>query len=180
MAENAARLHAALQDQPASLLDYADALERSAGERICLIVDQFEETFTLARPTQPAEHSAFLAALTCATRRNDNEAVKAVLGLRSDFQTNLQADREAAELVGALDGEPTILLRPLTPVELEEVIRGPLADRRLNVVLEDGLLAQLLSDMARNADALPLLEFALTELWAGIRIDCSSRSLSRS
>jgi energy-coupling factor transporter ATP-binding protein EcfA2 len=180
LAENAAKLHAALQDQPASLLDYADALERSAGERICLIVDQFEETFTLARPTQPAEHSAFLAALTCATRRNDNEAVKAVLGLRSDFQTNLQADREAAELVGALDGEPTILLRPLTPVELEGVIRGPLAESRLNVVLEDGLLSQLLSDLARNADALPLLEFALSQLWANIRIDRGTRSLSRS
>ena len=59
-------------------------------------------------------------------------------------------------------------------MELEEVIRGPLVPARLDVAVEDGLLSQILSDLARNSDALPLLEFVLTELWVRIAsIQCA-------
>jgi hypothetical protein len=105
-------------------------------------------------------------------------AAKAVLALRSDFQTMLQSASAAAGLIAALDGDPTVLLRPLTPPELEQLIRGPLAAARLDVAMDDGLLAQMLNDIARDADALPLLEFALTELWAEMLIDRDGRSLA--
>ena len=178
-AKEAGVLHAALIDRPDCLLDYAEALHQSDGERLCLIVDQLEETFTLARSASPAEHRAFLAALTAVARQSAPITSQAVLGLRSDFQTDLLADRDAADLVAALDGEPTVQLRALRPVELEAVIRGPLSQTRLDVDLEDGLLTQIVSDLT-NADALPLLEFALTQLWAGMTIDRRGRRLGRS
>lgn len=168
-----------LTSDPDLLPVYARTLQDADGARLCLIVDQFEETFTLAEPVQPEEHRAFLATLTGLATQQAPAAAKVVSALRSDFQTMLQSEPAAAELVRALDGDPTVLLRPLVPAELEQVIRGPLAADRLDVTLDDGLLAQLLHDIARNADALPLLEFALTELWAGIRIDRAGRSLSR-
>ena len=89
------------------MLDYAEALHESCGKSICLIVDQFEETFTLAKPG-PAEYEAFLAALVGVTRQRESFALKAVLGMRVDFQANLQGNREAPELVEALDGDPTV------------------------------------------------------------------------
>ena len=178
-AERAIDLRDKLMGEPDRLAGYARALRSKEGIGLCVLVDQFEETFTLAQPSCPGEHGAFLAALTSLTRQPEPVAAKAVLALRSDFQTMLQAEPAAAELVRALDGEPTVLLRPLMPAELAKVIRGPLAADRLDVALDDGLLAQLLHDITRNADALPLLEFALTELWAGIGIDRAGRSLSR-
>jgi hypothetical protein len=91
----------------------------------------------------------------------------------------LQSDSRTAELVGALDGDPTVMLRPLTAQERERVILGPLDHGHLDVQLDNGLLAQLLDDVTSNPDALPLLEFALAILWAKMRIDGESRILSR-
>ena len=178
LVDRSVELTSKLTSDPDRLSAYARTLQDADGTRLCLIVDQFEETFTLAEPARPDEHTAFLALLTGLATQRAPAAAKVVLALRSDFQTMLQSASAAAGLIAALDGDPTVLLRPLTPPELEQVIRGPLAADRLDVALDDGLLAQLLHDITRNADALPLLEFALTELWARIGIDRAGRSLS--
>ena len=68
----------------------------------------------------------------------------------------------------------------MKPADLAQVIRGPFGPGRLDVALDDELFSQLLSDLASNADALPLLEFVLAELWGGMEIDRRGRSLSRS
>ena len=133
-----------LTSDPDRLSAYARTLQDANGARLCIIVDQFEETFTLAQPAHPDEHRRLPGRAHQLGNRQRPAAAKAVLALRSDFQTMLQSDSAAAGLIAALDGDPTVLLRPLTPPELEQVIRGPLAAARLDVAMDDGLLAQLL------------------------------------
>jgi energy-coupling factor transporter ATP-binding protein EcfA2 len=165
----------ALLANPARLVDYANSFQKTDGCGICLIVDQFEETFTLARVESNDEHNALLAALANIGRQSEKQAIKAVLGMRSDFQTLLQADDAATGIIKAVDGDPTILLRHLDSSERQRVIQGPLD--RLEVSLEDGLLGRLIDD-ANKPDALPLLEFVLAALWEQLRIDNQGRYLT--
>src|SRR5271165_1002254 len=166
----------ALLADPARLVRYAEALRATAQSRICLVIDQFEETFTLARTANAEQHSALLAGLAFIGSQGEQPPIKAVLGMRSDFQTLLLADDAATGLIKAIDGNPTIMLRRLDPGERESVIRGPLD--HLEVSLEDGLLGRLMDEIANNPDALPLLEFALTSLWPRLRIDGQRRYLT--
>jgi hypothetical protein len=169
------RRREALLADPARLVSYARSFRATGRCRICLVIDQFEETFTLARSMNPAEHNAVLAGLACIGRQAE-PSLKAILGMRSDFQTLLQADDAATELIDAVNGDPTIMLRRLDPRERERVIRGPLD--RLEVSIEDGLLGRMVDDIANNPDALPLLEFALASLWRLLRIDGRRRFLT--
>src|SRR5271166_5601948 len=165
-----------LLEDPSQLLNYAVSFQEIDHRQVCLVVDQFEETFTLAQVAHPEQHKALLAGLAMIGGHSKNPAIRAVLGMRSDFQTLLQADDAATGLIKAIDGDPTILLRRLDPGERQRVIQGPLD--RLEVSLEDGLLGRLIDDIANNPDALPLLEFALSALWARLRIDGRGRYLT--
>jgi hypothetical protein len=168
----------ALLKDPTRLLAYGETCRRVTGRGLCLVVDQLEETFTLAKPANPAQHRALMGTLAALAESREPVDVKAVLGLRSDFQTLLQSDEDAAALVDAVNGAPPLLLRPMVPAEREHVILGPLSRDRLDVALEDGLLDQIMGDIAHNADALPLLEFALAELWQHLTIDEQGRRLT--
>jgi hypothetical protein len=169
------RRQKALLADPAKLMSYAEAFRTTSGCRICLVVDQFEETFTLASSANPKQHNVLLAALANIGRQSKQPAIKAVLSMRLDFFSLLQDDA-ATELIKEIDGDPTITLRRLDPEELQRVIQGPLD--LLDVSLEAGLLGRLIHDIANNPDALPLLEFGLSALWARLQVDGQERRLT--
>src|SRR5262249_20859855 len=52
---------------------------------------------------------------------------------------------------------------PMTPAELREAIKRPAF--RVGCEAEPGLTERLLADVQRQSGALPLLQFALTEVW---------------
>ena len=54
-------------------------------------------------------------------------------------------------------------LLPLSAKELEQAVRNPA--ERVHVTFEDGLVAQIVSEMTYQAGALPLLQYGLTELF---------------
>jgi hypothetical protein len=166
-----------LLNDPSLLVTYADNYA-TQDLGLCIFIDQFEETFTLAQAANPEQHTALLSALGCVARQPGAPSIKALLAMRSDFQTLLQSSEMSAELIDAVYGKPTIMLRPLRPEERELVILGPLDRHRLDVRLEDGLLGRLTEDIAHNPDALPLLEFALSELWSRLKIDDRRRELT--
>ncbi len=178
LADEAAKLQEALNKQPTRLLAYGEACYQATGCGLCIVVDQFEETFTLARPTNPDQHRALLAALANLANQRDSVSIRAVLGLRSDFQSLLQSDEAVASLVDAVNGEPTVMLRAMVAAERERAILGPIDTAHLDVGLDNGLLGQIMDEIANNPDALPLLEFALTELWQRIEIDTDGRRLT--
>jgi hypothetical protein len=80
--------------------------------------------------------------------------------MRADFLANALSDRPFADLLQ----EGDFKLGPMNAEELREVIEKPAAAR--GVSFESGLVERILEDVEAEPGVLPLLEFALTELWA--------------
>ena len=130
-------------------------------ERLVLVVDQFEQVFTLnPGPGGEAARQAFVTALCSAAEnpvgpRQDSPAL-VVLAVRGDFW-----DRCAAvpELVGAMqDGQ--FAVGPMTESELRVAITGPAtaAGLRIDPALTDVILGDLrVAGGDRSAGVLPLL-----------------------
>lgn len=131
------------------------ALEKSRGtNRLLVVVDQFEELFTLS--SEPSRRPFVESLLTAASELPVNLAV----ALRADFY-----DR-AISLSRALSDHlerSQINLGPMGRDELSRAIRIP-ADR-VGLTFEQGLVDRILDDVGEEPGNLPLLEFALTELW---------------
>lgn len=127
------------------------------GARALLVVDQFEEVFTLCADRQ--ERRRFVAALLDAARGEGRRAT-VVLGVRADFLAHLSQD---AALLDALHDEAHLLVGPLTGAELREVVTRPAA--RAGIGVEPDLVGALLADAADEPGALPLVSHALLETW---------------
>ncbi len=124
--------------------------------RLLLVVDQFEELFTLSeeRYRQP-----FVESLIAAATRTDS-LVTVVLTLRADFYG--QAIGLSRELSDCIQ-QGLVNLGPMTRDELRQAIEEPA--QRVGLSFEPGLVARLLDDVVGRPGNLPLLEFALKELW---------------
>ncbi|WP_433378850.1 hypothetical protein [Dactylosporangium sp. CA-152071] len=125
--------------------------------RALLVVDQFEEVFTLC--ADPDERRTFIAALLDAARGEDRRTT-VVLGVRADFLAHLSRH---ADLVDALRDEAQLLVGPVTGGELREIITRPAALAGLSV--EPDLVTTVLADAADEPGALPLVSHALLETW---------------
>ena len=139
-----------------SLQDVLDTfVETTPVQKLLLVVDQFEELYTQCQNDR--EQQIFLARLLqCA--QADNIAV--VLTLRSDFLGQVLADRPFADALQ----QGTFLLGAMNRSELQAAIAQPAA--LLEVAFEEGLTERMLQAVSASASNLPLLEFALQELWA--------------
>jgi WD40 repeat protein len=122
---------------------------------IVLIVDQFEECFTMS---SEAQQTAFIDCLTELIKTIPN--LQIVMGMRSDFRGRL---REYPEFkitskinVGHLNRE-----------EIQEAIEKPA--EFVGLVIEDTLKQQLIFDVEDYPGSLPLLQYTLTELWQEAR-----------
>ncbi|MET9731121.1 helix-turn-helix domain-containing protein [Streptomyces sp. NPDC006458] len=127
--------------------------------RPVLIVDQFEELFTLC--AREPERRAFVRLLTALAAPPDEGAL-VVLGVRADFSGNCLELPELAEVF--TDG--LFVLPPMTPDELRASITRPA--ELAGLPLEPGLVPLLLRDAGRPAHipaALPLVSHALLATW---------------
>ncbi|MFJ4091283.1 helix-turn-helix domain-containing protein [Kitasatospora sp. NPDC089913] len=116
-----------------------------AGSGLALVVDQFEETFTLC--TDEQERRTFVRSLCAlATAR---PATLVVLGVRADFCGRCL---EHPELVPVID-QGLFALGPMTTAELRESITFPAAEAGLR--LEPGLVEVLLRDLGTHATGSP-------------------------
>ncbi|MCM1969757.1 DNA-binding protein [Streptomyces sp. G1] len=120
-----------------------------------LIVDQFEEVFTLC--TDPDERRDFLAALLAA--RHPGSRIRVVLAVRADFYANCLAHPALAEAARAA----ALPVGPLTAQEMRGAIVRPAAAAGLTV--ERALTARLVEEVTREPGSLPLLSHALLETW---------------
>ncbi|MGA6173764.1 hypothetical protein ACPEIF_26365 [Streptomyces sp. NPDC012600] len=116
-----------------------------------VLVDQFEEVFTLCRDR--GERAEFIELLTGARAR-------VVIAVRSDFYGRC-AEHEA--LAAALSPATTLLLGPMTPEQLRQAIVGPAVAERL--IVERELTARIVADVADEPGGLPLMSHALLEIW---------------
>lgn len=124
--------------------------------RLLLVIDQFEELFTLVEDEEVRRR--FLAQLV-PLLDDPHRRIVVVVTLRSDFYSQPLAYPE----FGARLGDGVINTVPLLPDELESAAQQPAA--QVNVSLQPALLSVLLADVAGQPGALPLFQFALTELF---------------
>ena len=142
-----------LDSSSRGLLDAADVVLQPRAE-LTLLVDQFEETFTLAEDEH--ERESFLDCLRVAVVDPDSR-VRIVVTMRADFYDRPLLYPRFGELFAAR----TEAVSPMTPDELEEAIRRPA--EAVGVKVEPGLLAEMIADVAHQPGALPLVQYALTE-----------------
>lgn len=124
--------------------------------RVLLIADQFEELYTLCEDEKVRRH--FLdTLLTCFKCCESNEVL--VTTMRADFLGNALSYRPLADVWQNAD----IKLGSMNRKELLQVIENPAS--KLGVTFEAGLVERFLDDIDSEPGNLPLLEFALTQLW---------------
>jgi len=124
--------------------------------RLVLVVDQFEETFTLC--AGDAERSDFVEALTDAANRWP-ENVAVILAIRADYYGHCAPYPDLAKALAANH----VLVGPLTREELRRAIELPA--RRAGLRVESALADALVEEVSDEPGGLPLLSTALVELW---------------
>jgi WD40 repeat protein/serine/threonine protein kinase len=123
---------------------------------LVLVIDQFEELFTLVPDEK--RRNAFMQALTDAVV-DPSSRVRVVITLRADFY-----DRPLLHpTFGDLLARRTEAVTPMHSEELERAIVGPAEST--GVSFEPGLIAAIMNDVADQPGSLPLLQYALTELF---------------
>ncbi|MEV0756503.1 hypothetical protein [Streptosporangium sp. NPDC050280] len=157
MSVSASSLHAGLTAGHANArLDVGQLLEgRPRSARAVIVVDQFEEVFTLCGDER--ERVTFLDWLLAAADGGDRARV--VLGVRADFYARCA---EHPPLVAALR-DRQLLIGPMDEDDLRQVITGPAARAGLRV--DRALVEAILGDCRTEPGALPLLSHALLETW---------------
>ncbi|MFN3761904.1 MAG: trypsin-like peptidase domain-containing protein, partial [Anaerolineae bacterium] len=134
-------------------------LEKGGQEHLLVVVDQWEELYTLSpEDVRRPFVDLWLHPLTSAPL-HPSTPLHLLLTLRADFMGQALAYRPLAD---ALDGR-TLLLGPMNRGELERAVVRPAENQ--GVKFEDGLVARILDDVGDEPGNLPLLEFALTQLW---------------
>lgn len=162
----AALLHVA-DGAPAGLLEQLEKDERGLLRTVkqiladnesefVLVVDQLEEVFTLVE--DEGRRTQFLALLERAVT-DPHARLRVVVTLRADFYDRPLLYSGFAELLR----DYVEALVPLKAEEFERAIAGPA--ERVGARFEPGLLSELVTDVADEPGALPLLQYALTELY---------------
>jgi WD40 repeat protein/DNA-binding SARP family transcriptional activator len=130
--------------------------------QLLLIVDQFEELYTLGLEEETCERflDVLLQLISPAPVPSTSPScLHLVLTLRADFMGCALAYRPFADALQDAD----VKLGPMTRGDLRRAILKPAEGQ--GVTFQAGLVERILDDVGGRAGNLPLLEFALTQLW---------------
>ncbi len=126
---------------------------------LVLLIDQFEEVYTLCE--NAADGTAFIDNLITAVQSKPGLLV--ILTLRSDF---LGATQRHGLLNQIIANQP-VIVPMMSEAELREAIAKPA--EQAGHALDLATVALLVEQAAGREGALPLLQFALSAVWAGLR-----------
>jgi hypothetical protein len=132
-----------------------DVLEARGGDRLLLVVDQFEEIL-IAADEESAQVADVLAHCLAPASR-----LAVLSALRADFLGRALQHRGLAELVA---DTRLVTVGELGQGELRVAIEQPVRRSRM-VRYEAGLVDRLLTDVGPAPGRLPLLQFTLAMLW---------------
>lgn len=138
-----------------------------------VVVDQFEELFTLCTDTQ--ERDRFLGLLLGEGGESGEgsegggggesgvagvaDRLRVVIAVRADFYDRLAAH----PVLAAVLREGTLLVGPMTPAELREAVVRPAA--KAGLLVERTLTARVVDEVMGEPGCLPLMSHALLETW---------------
>jgi WD40 repeat protein/transcriptional regulator with XRE-family HTH domain len=120
-----------------------------------VLVDQFEEVFTLCR--SPVERADFIDLLLAA--REPGSRLRVVVAARADFFGRMA---EHAQLAAAVN-DSSLLVGPMSPAELRQTIIQPA--QTAGLIVERALTTRILDDVSGQPGGLPLMSHALLETW---------------
>jgi WD40 repeat protein/serine/threonine protein kinase/energy-coupling factor transporter ATP-binding protein EcfA2 len=150
-------LDARLRTDEGALADIVEqVLPPGAEYGILLTIDQFEEVFTLVEDEAARVH--FLNLLLHAVTERDSR-FRLIITLRADFYDRPLLYPGFGDLVRTRNE----VVLPLTPEDMREAIVGPA--ERVGISVETGLVAAMIAEIGEQPGALPLLQYALTELF---------------
>ncbi|MCA1991417.1 MAG: caspase family protein, partial [Coleofasciculus sp. S288] len=121
-----------------------------------LLIDQFEEVFTVC--TDETKRSRFIELITKLANIPDSP-LAVVITMRADFIESCLRYPSLTQLIQA----QAIYMPPLVGKDLKDAIEKPANIQGYS--FEEGLLEEILQDVGKEKGILPLLEFALTQLW---------------
>ena len=126
------------------------------GSRLLIVIDQFEEVFTRA---SDADAEAFINVLVAAANFK-NSRLQIIVTMRSDFFGSLGRYPALAQL---FEQENMIIVTDMTAANIRRAIEGPV--QALGLKYEDGLVDRILDDVRSQPGSLPLLQYALRQLF---------------
>jgi formylglycine-generating enzyme required for sulfatase activity len=132
------------------------ALKDGHNKRIVLFIDQFEEVFTQIGKEE--ERAAFLNLLTHAAQVENGRAI-ILFSMRSDFLPNCATYPRLNSLLN----QQFIQIGAMQPNELVSAIAQPAL--RVGLRIDPDLIAQIINDMKGEPGSLPLMQFALQDLF---------------
>ena len=135
-------------------------VQASTANRVILVIDQFEEIFTLCQDV--TEREAFFQCLLEALAKTNNKLCL-ILAMRIDFFGKC-FEREYSDLGNKIQNKDNfIAILPMKRKELKQAIIKPA--EKVKLTLELGLADEILRDIKSSPGSLPLLQDTLTELW---------------
>ncbi|WP_157246497.1 hypothetical protein [Nonomuraea typhae] len=117
-----------------------------------IIVDQFEEVFTLCQ--DPRERARFIDMLVDAAR-----AHRVVIGVRADFYGHCLAEPRLLEVLR----QAQLPVGPMSSEELRQAVVRPATDA--GCVVQGALAARVVADAAGHGGVLPLVSHVMLETW---------------
>ena len=129
---------------------------QSSGEGVCLLVDQLEELVTVSSP----ESRDYAVQLLAQLGAQAIPGVRCVVAARRDLLDPLLALGE----LGRVLTKGSLLVSPMTDSTWGEVVDQALAAYGYELE-DDALRRELLAQLKGTATAMPLVQFALTQLW---------------
>ena len=132
------------------------ALKDGRDKRVVLFIDQFEEVFT--QISKEEVRIAFLNLLTHAATV-ENGRVILFFAMRSDFVSNCATYPK----LNALLNQEFVQIGAMGPDELVSAIAQPAL--RVGLRIDPDLIAQIINDMQGEPGSLPLMQFALKDLF---------------
>lgn len=132
------------------------ALTENKNQRLVLFIDQFEEAFT--QIIKEEERVDFLNLITqAATVQNSRLII--LFSMRSDFVSNCATYPQLNTLLN----QQFVQIGAMQPEELVNAIAQPAL--RVGLRIDPDLIAQIINEMKSEPGALPLMQFALKDLF---------------
>ncbi|MEM9806387.1 MAG: AAA family ATPase [Cyanobacteria bacterium P01_D01_bin.56] len=139
------------------LQDVAETLPDIQAVPLVVLVDQFEEVYSLCQA--PDEREAFIKTLLYAASSPTGH-VTVVITIRSDFLGETQRHQSLNQVIGS---DQSMIVPAMTEAELHRAISEPA--KQAGHPIDEATISLLIRDTEGREGALPLLQFALTRIW---------------
>ena len=136
-----------------------DALFDIKAKNLLLIIDQFEETFTLCKDVD--ERKCFIENILEATS-DDSFKMSCIIVMRSDFL----GDTLNYIKLNRIISNQSIIVPMMDDNELRLAISEPA--KKMGRPLEDSVINLMIEQVKDREGCLPLLQFSLTRIWDGL------------